>query len=111
VDATTIQARVMTLLGEVPTDRDLQRAFGTLISDTSALRSLVSLDRPQESWLTDDDVALRCGGLAVALCEACCALGVDLGEAFERGVVAAEERIRSRAALLEQRRAAMRGAG
>lgn len=106
MDAQTFQSRTMARLGDFPSDRQLQRAFGTLISDTSALRSLVSLDGV--SLLTDDDVTDHVGALAVALAEAACALGVDLGQAMERGAHAAEERLRSQLALLEQRRAEQR---
>lgn len=107
MDATTFQSRTMTRLGEFPSDRDLQQALSRLVSEGSALRTLVSLDGGH--LIADDDLAEHVGTLAVAVAEVACVLGTDLSEAMERGAHAAEERLRSRLALIEQRRAAMRG--
>ena len=92
----------MLQLGEYPGDRALQTAFGSLIGDASALRSLVSLDAA--TWLCDDDVAAHVGSLAVAVCQVACVLGVDLAQAMTTACDAADERIRARAALLDRRR-------
>lgn len=103
MDAATFQARTMDRFGDCPTDRDLQQAFSRLISEAGALRTLVSLDG--DTLLDDDDVTEHVGTLVVAVCEAACALGVDLADAMTRGAHAAEERLRSRVALIERRRA------
>lgn len=95
MDAQAIQQRVMKRLGEFPTDRQLQQGFSTLITEASALRTLLSLDAPAQ--LEDEAVVGHVGQLLVSVVEAACVLGVDLEKALEWGERAAEARLASEA--------------
>jgi hypothetical protein len=91
VDAQSFQQRVMSRLGEFPTDEMMLAAFTTLIREASATRTLVALDGDGDK-VTDDDLVGHFGALFLALTEAACVLGVDLERAMQWGERAAEAR-------------------
>lgn len=105
MDASQFQTRAMDRLGESPSDRQLQQALTTLISDTTALRTLVSLDGAH--LIEDDALVGHCGALFVALADVCCVLAVNVGQAMSRGADDADARLQAQLARFAERRAAV----